>query len=591
MMNPYRVEELFAMTWPLQSDTLRSFVRRTGREPASKVLRGRRAVQTSLPGFLLLLLLPLLLLLVLGTAFASVCELPCNSNCPKTNLSNPICEPLSFSAEADIENQLLLSGEATNSTITVINSENLTLTCVYSLDGADRLNPVSVGEEARSTIGFEQIVAPSDNPGYQQRVPVSYKVRCEARVVNASGGNYLWCGAGCVEFSGFYQYPTIEVVREYQERKLVASTALNQALLALSEAQKLIEKVRQALELAPAGFDTSFAEYRLLQAESGANESLHLYGSASYSFDQALFENASYFAGAAASAANGARSFANEAYSSLVYYSPTSKNYLDWYVNTTGIMLGELEELLGTIEPIAENAPEILGGAFAEWTEDLRIAKDLLEEAKNKLREGREAEALGLLQRARELLLKLKQSIEKTFDRVYSELMKVAINSRRSAEASKISLEYLVNGTASFRGVNSQDFTGIYQNFERAGFFLEKARGSIETAENSTVQSQLRREINLALIRVANARVELSIALIKYKFATFKTETLVAILSILSAAISIGILIADLRGNRRKETLALVKVAALDDGGKTGASGKKGVGGGKRMLPTIDERY
>jgi len=558
-----------AMTWPLQSDTPR------------KIFLG----------------IFLALVLVLS-GYSAVCSTGCDQKCPKAN-GTPICEPVSFVASANLSKRLLFAGEGAHSELFIENLEsNLTLSCAYTSFGADNLGPFPVLSGERELIANESFSAPQENPGYQQIIPISYQVRCSARIVNASAppeADYLWCGASCQEFSAVYQYPTNEELYSYQQEKLSASGALSEAILAVSEARKLIEKAEALILSAGSGVDTAFAEYRLLQANALLDEAMIEYGGASYSFDQAFFQDVFSYSASARALANSARALANEAYSSLVYSGASSvREYLGWYVNATGIMISEIEELINSLEPIADAAPEILGGSIAMWQEDLLKAKEMVADAEALAREGKDSEALALLKEAQKILLKIKESIEKTFERVYTELLKIAIVSHAHGSQSADNFEKFVKESASVEGVNKKDFSGIFDNIKRARALLDKAQGNIRAAENATTHSRVRKEVNLALIRVSNARLELSIGAARYRIAQFKIETLIAAVSVLAALASIGIIFFDLFSKERKAVLEIVKNEAV---GNEEAKLKGKERGGRRKkteapaLESLDEKY
>lgn len=558
-----------AMTWPLQSDT---------------------------PGKIFLGIFIALVLALSG--YSDVCSTGCDQKCPKAN-GTPVCEPVYFVASANLSKNLLLSGEGAYSSLFIENLEsNLTLSCSYSSFGTDNPGPFPVLSGERALIANESFSAPQDNPGYQQIIPVQYHVRCSGRIVNASAppeSDYLWCGASCQEFSAIYQYPTNEELYTYQQEKLSASNALAEAILAVSEARKLIEKTEALILSAGSGVDTAFAEYRLLQANALLEEALIEYGGASYSFDQAFFSEVFQYSASARALANSARAFANEAYSSIVYSGPSgAREYLGWYVNATGIMISEIEELVNSLEPIAGAAPEILGGSLAMWQEDLLKAKEMVGDAEALAREGKDAEALALLKEAQKLLLKIKESIEKTFERVYTELLKIAIVSHAQGVQSADNFEKFVQESASVEGVNKKDFSGIFDNIKRARALLDKAKGNIEVAESAATHSAVRREVNFALIRVSNARLELSIGAARYRIAQFKIETLIAAVSVLAAFASIGIIFFDMFSKERKAVLEIVKNEAV--GNEEGKRKGKEKGARRRKtetmaLESLDEKY
>ncbi len=559
-----------AMTWPLQSDTLR------------KIFLG----------------IFLALVLVIS-GYSEVCSYGCDQKCPKAN-GTPICEPVSFVSSANLSKRLLFAGEGAHSELFIENLEsNLTLYCAYTSFGADNLGPFPVLSGERALIANESFSAPQENPGYQQIIPISYQVRCSARIVNASAppeADHLWCGASCQEFSAIYKYPTNEELYSYQQEKLSASSALSEAILAVSEARKLIEKAEALVLSAGSGVETAFAEYRLIQANALLDEAMIEYGGASYSFDQAFFQDAFSYSAKAKALANSARALANEAYSSLVYSGASSvREYLGWYVNATGIMIYEIEELINSLEPSADAAPEILGGSIAAWQGDLLKAKEMVADAEALAREGKDSEALALLKDAQKILLKIKESIEKTFERVYTELLKIATVSHSQGSQSADNFEKFVKESASVEGVNKKDFSSIFDNIRRARALLDKAQGNIWAAENATTHSKVRKEVNLALIRVSNARLELSIGAAKYRIAQFKIETLIAAVSVLAALASIGIIFFDLFSNERKAVLELVKNEAIGNE----EANRKGEGRGVRIRKkiettapeSIDEKY
>jgi cellobiose-specific phosphotransferase system component IIA len=568
---PHRVEEPKAVTWPLQSDTL---VLRRGHENkglptnfGEEVRVAGRHGQPDTPKKAAILFAALLLFLLLPAFASSVCDLPCESLCPSAN-GTPVCEPLSFSADALFQKSVLASGESTSATIYSSNLEaNATINCVYTFDGMNRTAPVAVQNDGAShPVGTEAVTAPTDNPGYQQIVPIPIDVRCSARVVNASNpeGRYFWCGAGCVRLTKLYTYPTGGEVEEYRTNKLNATNFMTTCLKSLVEAQKMLAKAEQAIETArAAGQDTAFAEFKATEARSLLDDALLEYGQASYSFDQSDFPPVYEHAAAMIALADSATSLASEAYSSMVY-TGGGRAYLDWYLNTTGIMVGDIQDLLDTVEPIVTADPKgPLGDVFAAWHGNLTEAKRLIDEAKRKLGEGDEEGAKSLLQRARDLLLRLKQSIDSTFETVYLELLKAAGNAYKSAVESEKSLRDLVNSSLSIKVINSDDFRDMDTIFNRADKHLAKADESIKRAENSTTSVVLRRNVNQAFVQITGARFQLMLANAKYRMATFKTDSLVALLTVLSSILASVILVRDLSHELKKKRMAALKVAVL----------------------------
>lgn len=557
---PHRVEELSkAVTLPLQSDTQKFPLSRTAPDEIRGAFRhGHRRGRSAA-------ILALLFFFLLLPALANVCLTPCDSKCPKAN-GTPVCEPVSFSADAQLAETLLALGETTNSTVTATNLEgNLLISCTYSVGGVDMATPVPLEAGAGGTLGIEPVTAPDSNPGYQQLVQVYHAVRCSSRIINASAApesDYLWCGAGCIEFSRLYLYPTTGEVDEYQEAKLNASNALSNALKALNDARTILLKAEATVAAAQtAGVDTSYAEYKLMDANLAFSDATAEYSIASYAFDQSDFDVIYPHIGEALFYASRAYSLANEAYGSLVYTGST-KSYVGWYVNTTGIMINEIGDLINTLEPIADGP---LGGAIPEWKDELAAAEGLFDQAKDRLAEGDEAGAMGLLAQARQILLNLKRKMEALFDTIYNELLKAALNGYDSAKAARDNLERLVNSTVDVKGVTGGDFTRIREGIGKADGQLGKALESIRAAENSTTTSAIRGNVNAALIKVANARVELAIAASRYRIATFKTDTLVTAMTILSAMIAFVIIGLDLRDEMRRRRLEGVRASVLGE--------------------------
>ncbi len=558
------------MTWPLQSDTLpaegggKTFGRvlfgglRSDTQNARERDGGGKRIR-----FLPVLLLLALLILLAAPAYPSVCSTPCDSKCPTAN-GTPVCEPINFAADAYLQKGVLTYGESTWADVVVRSSEqNVTISCTYTFDGTNRTAPVSIPNDgAEHPIGNETVTAPGGILDYQQIVQIKIQEYCSAHISNASdpSGRYLWCGASCADFAKLYTYPTSGQIEEYQLAKLNASNYLTTGLKALADAQKLLSRAQEALARAQAaGQDTAYAQERLDYAQQEIALALVYHGQASYAFDQNDFPavgGSVYYIVVHAAAAG---SYASQAYSSLVYTQDTYA-YLNWYINSTGILIGEITQIINDLQPVIKNNPGgPLGKEIAGWAENLTIARKLVEDAQDLMRKGDTEGAKDLLQQARDILLRIRQAIEKAFDRVYTELLKAANNDYLAARGAADSLWALANKTFTVKGINDGDFKAIGAMLGKAEIHLAHAKAHITRAENTTNMDELRKAVNAGFAAVANARFQVIFATLKYKIATFKTETLIFVMTIAAAILACAVIVKDIIDTSRKKRLELVR--------------------------------